>query len=38
VPPDRELFASVAGKFDTLLRTADGIRPLNMAGKTESAL
>ncbi|MGC9945066.1 MAG: methyl-accepting chemotaxis protein [Bryobacteraceae bacterium] len=35
---DRELFASVAGKFDTLLRSADGIRPLSMAGKTEDAL
>jgi methyl-accepting chemotaxis protein/methyl-accepting chemotaxis protein-1 (serine sensor receptor) len=35
---DRELFAGVAGKFDVLLRTADGIRPLSMAGKTEDAL
>ena len=35
---DRELFASVAGKFDALLRTAEGIRPLSMAGKTEDAL
>ena len=35
---DRALFASVAGEFDALLRTAEGIRPLSMAGKTEAAL
>jgi methyl-accepting chemotaxis protein len=35
---DRELFASVAGKFDALMRTADAVRPLSMAGKTEVAL
>jgi methyl-accepting chemotaxis protein len=35
---DRALFASVAGEFDALLRTAVGIRPLSMAGKTEDAL
>jgi hypothetical protein len=35
---DRELFATVAGKFDALLRTAEGIRPLSMAGKTDDAL
>ena len=35
---DRELFLSVAGKFDALLGTAKSIRPLSMAGKSEDAL
>ena len=35
---DAELFASVSGKFDALLWTAEGIRPLSLAGKTEDAL
>jgi methyl-accepting chemotaxis protein/methyl-accepting chemotaxis protein-1 (serine sensor receptor) len=35
---DRELFASVAGGLDKLLRTSDVIRPLSRAGKTEEAL
>lgn len=35
---DRELFASVEGKFDLLLQTAGHIRPLSMAGKTADAL
>jgi methyl-accepting chemotaxis protein/methyl-accepting chemotaxis protein-1 (serine sensor receptor) len=35
---DRELFSSVAGKFEALLRTAEAIRPLSMARKTEQAL
>jgi len=36
--PDRLLFASVDGKFVALLRTADVVRPLSMAGKTEAAM
>jgi methyl-accepting chemotaxis protein len=35
---DAELFASVSAKFDALLSTAEGIRPLSMAGKTDDAL
>jgi len=37
-PEDGTLFSTVAGKFNALLSTFDGIRPLSMAGKMEDAL
>jgi methyl-accepting chemotaxis protein len=37
-PEDGTLFSTVAGKFNALFSTFDGIRPLSMAGKMEEAL